>query len=301
VFVKKLSIFFLSPLLLQAADWASVDLYHPSTPMNHWHLQGSGRLFAPAHFHTRSRGKLHAADAAASLFFSHYIHPNIALCWEAGYNFMHLGWKNNPRFSQTDFQIAKASLTVVSKDIPEWRWIAQLGGSADAERLVINHAGVIYGFLWGSYHCTSSLGLHFGMCGHYGIRNGYALPILGMDWQISSMWKTSLIFPFDFSLTFFPGKGWSLALATSSFGGPYRYPWRAHGTKGGFKDPILQAYSFGGELQLAYKWKDTIRMKISGGENFGGWLFIENRYGHKGKYFHYNPAPYVQADLAMSF
>jgi hypothetical protein len=275
--------------------------YFFTDPDHPIHVAGRYRQIAPADFETHSRGDMNYADAYGALFLTQFFDDENSLSYGLGYNYMKIDWEKNPRFSQTNFNYAVASLGYVSTTLERWRWILNAGITVDAERLDFAQTGVFHSMLWGRYHFNQSWGAHVGILGWYGIKNGYALPIFGVDWRFASHWTLDVIFPLDFSLNYAFNNRLSLEVAYSTFGGPYRYPHRAHGGRNGFHDPIFEVYSRGADLNFRYKHNHLLRADIGIGWDFGGWILVRDHNNRHGKYFHYESAPYAQATLAFTF
>lgn len=266
-----------------------------------WHIEGRYRGIASADFETHRRGDVNYADAYGSVYYTQFINEENSLSWELEYDYLKFDWEKNPRFRQKHFNYAVASLGYVSTTLEKWRWIANAGLSVDANHVDFGRTGVYHGMLWGRYHFADCCGIHVGLMGWVGIENGYTLPIFGIDWRWGDHWKTSLIFPLDFSVDWIFDENWSLEAAYSGFGGPYKYPRRADDGIGNFHDPIFEIYSRGGDINLNYQYDHLLRVSVGAGWNFEGWILIKDSENHHGKYYHYEGAPYLQGNLAFTF
>jgi len=295
--VKTLALALSLGSIAQASNFAFLD------PKHHWHLDTTYAKVAPASFSTRSVKNTHLrySEGAAALYFSHFLNPHNALSWQVGYTLLDLNWKQNPRFRQKEIRVANASLAWISTGMEEWRWVMRVGGSVDAEHFDVGHSGVVYGLLWGRYKASPHFYLHMGAFGFGGMHTSYVLPVAGLDYTWDR-WRFNLIFPMDTSLTYSFSPFWSLVLAYMNFGGPYRYPYRAHeGVKPKYHDPIVEIYSTAAALKLRYHYHHYFSATLSGGWNFGGWLLTRNDTGHHGKYYKYDGAPFVEGRITATF
>lgn len=292
-----LPIFVLASSFELVTDYSFVNKSHPV------HLDAEFRDVSPAEFRTHSvrHSKVHYEDAHAFLYYSHFLTPHNSLSWKVGYSFLEFDWPKNPRFTEDDYHFASASLGWVSTSLKDWRWIVSGAVSVDAQTWDFGQSGVYYGLMWGRYQYTNTIGLHIGCAGYVGVENGYMLPIVGIDWRASKNWQINAIFPINVSIEYFFNKYWSTSLMWATFGRPYRFPMRAHGGIGRYKNGIFEVYSKGAELDLNFKTGHTLSASIGAGWNFGGWIFIKDKHNHHGKYYKYDDAPYAQGKLTLTF
>lgn len=285
-----------STVAAAAADYTFVR------PDRHWHIQSDVRAVAPAEMRTHSvkHSKLKYLDSNTSLFYSHSLNPDNSLSWQIGYDYLRLDWKDNPRFNESDFHNLVGSLAWLSTSTNKWRWILNGGFTVDTKTFNFVDYAVYYGLMWGRYQFRDNVGIHVGAFAYYGIKNGYALPILGADWWISRKWKLTAVFPVDVSLSYQIAQNWSTDITYSSFGGPYRLPRRAHHGHGRYHHAIFEVYATGADWNLECNY-NVLKAGIGVGYNFGGWLFIRSSNNHHGKYFKYDSAPYGQAYLQFTF
>lgn len=265
------------------------------------HVAGRYRQIGSAEFEKHQRGHVDYADAYAAVYYTHFLNSENSLSWGVGYDYLKFDWEKNPRFSQKHFNYATASLGYVSTTLDRWRWLVNGGFTVEAEDFNFGQTAVYHGMLWGRYHFSNCCGFHVGALGYYGVKNGYALPIFGLDWKWGSNWIASFIFPVNISLNYAFNDNWSAEVAYSGFGGPYKYPRRANDGKGRFHDPIFETYSSGVDLNLLYQFDHLLKVTLGVGYNGGGWILIKNHENDHGKYYHYNGAPYAQGTVAMTF
>lgn len=285
---------------LWAAPYGFSDYYF-ADPDRHWHVEGAYRWINKADFEKHRLHHINYSDADAAIYYTQAFNDENSLSYGLGYDFLRLDWKENPRFSQTNFNYLVGSLGYVSTILDKWRWIINTGFSVDADRFDFGPSAVYHAMLWGRYHFSNYCGVHVGVLGWYGVKNGRGFPVFGFDWKFNDKWSANAIFPIDYSLTYALSDEWSLETAYASFGGPYKYPRRAHHGSPGEKDPIFMVYSNGVDLTLKYKFEHLLRASLGVGWNFGGWVFIKNHENEHGKYYHFNSAPYAQGSLAITF
>ena len=290
----------LSSSSVSAAPYGFSDYYF-ADPNRHWHLEGAYRWIGKANFEKKHLDHLNYSDADAAFYYTQAVDDETTVTYRLGYDFLRLNWDKNPRFSQTNFNYFVGSIGYVSTTLERWRWILNAGFSVDAERFDFGPSGVYHTMLWGRYHFADCCGVHVGVLGWYGVRNGRAFPVFGFDWKFSDKWSANAIFPVDYSITYSFDDNWAAEVAYASFGGPYKYPRRAHHGTEGLGDPIFMVYSNGVDLTLKYKFEHLLRASLGAGWNFGGWVLIKNHANHHGKYYHFNSAPYVQGSIALTF
>lgn len=296
-------LFYLAPLFLLTTSYELITDYSFISKKHPVHFDGEFRDVGKAKFYTHPIKGTHAdyQDAHAFLYYSHYLNPDNALSWKVGYSFLDFNWLHNPRFSDSDYHFANASLGWVSTSITHWRWILATGVSVDARTFDFGHSGVYYGMMWGRYAFSECIGMHIGWAGYAGVKNGYLLPILGIDWRASKRWKVNAIFPVNLSIEHMFNKYWSSSLEFATFGRPYRFPMRVHGGKDGYENGIFSVYSNGVELDIKFNTGGAFQASFGGGWNFGGWILIKDHANHHGKYYKFDGAPYIQSKLGFSF
>lgn len=296
---------------LFASDYTFVDMnspWHfgyeldPNPKARHWHLDTSFSTVGEAKVRTTEAKGTHIknTNAMASIYYSHFINEKHALAFQLGYNFMRFDWPGNPRFSQKDFHYGIASLAWVSHGIEDWRWVV-MGGVTASLQVEFSKSAVGYGLLWGRYVWEIPFGIHIGFFGYAGAQNGLLLPILGFDWDINSKWKIYAIAPLELSLDYNFNKRWSASASYTTFGGPYRFPWRYKGGKEGFEDGIFKFFSRGVDLSLNYVYETILEARVAGGYNFGGWAEIKNKHDRRTRYYKYDGAPYVIGEFSVTF
>lgn len=274
-----------------------IDKNHPA------HIDTDGRYVGKADLKTDGfRGsQLQFADSHDMAYYSFFPNETNSLTVGLGYNFMRVDWDKNPRFKGSDYNYATGTLTWVSKSIESWRWVTMGGFTVDAEDLDFHKTGAGYGLLWGRYLYNDDIGIHVGAIAYGGMRNGYALPVFGIDWQAAKALRFHAIFPVDLSARLYLHKNWYISAASTPFGYPYRYPHRAHGGIGKYKDAIFEFYSQGAELSINYFQGFDFEAGVGGGWNFPGWLLIKDRHNDHPRYYKFKGAPFAHAYLNFSF
>ena len=268
---------------------------------HHVDLDAEARHIFPADFSTDAWKELRYDEGYAALYLAHNLcTPCHSLAYQVGYSYLHLGWKENPRFDQQNFKFATASLAYVSTALEDWRWVLRGGFSVDADNFDFGQTALYYGLAWGRYQFADNAGAHVGAFGYAGMHSNYFVPVLGFDWCFCEKWKFNAIFPLLMDIEYNINDSLDIALNYRTFGGPYKSPKRATGGEGRFHDAIFSVFSSGLELDLNYH-NTWFAGEIGAGWDFGGWIHIEDTKGHHGKYYKFEGAPYVEASISISF
>jgi len=269
---------------------------------HHVDLDVEARHVFPADFETDKYKQLHYDDGYAALYLAHNLcNPCHSLAYEVGYSFFRLGWKENPRFSEQDFNFATASISYISTGLDDWRWVLRAGVSVDSDDFDFGQTALYYGLAWGRYQISDCAGAHVGAFGYAGVENNYFLPVLGLDWTFCDKWTINAIFPLKADIEYAFNDTFDIALNFRTFGGPYKSPKRVPGGHGRYHDAIFSVYSSGLELDLNYHCGTWFTAEIGGGWNFGGWVNIKDHENRHGKYYKFDGAPYVEASVSISF
>lgn len=291
------------PLLILTSSFELITDYSFINKSHPVHFEGEFRDVAPAEFRTHSvkHSKAHYQDAHTFLYYSHFLTPDNALSWKVGYSFLEFDWAKNPRFKGDDYHFANASVAWISTSLKDWRWILSGAASVDTQTWNFGASGVYYGLMWGRYQFSKVIGMHVGWAGYVGVKNGYMLPIVGIDYQPTNHWQINAIFPINISVKYLFDPHWSTSLEWATFGRPYRFPMRAHEGKGDYHNGIFEIYSKGIELDLNFQTGYTLSASAGIGWNFGGWIFIKDAHNHHGKYYKFDDAPYGQCKFTLTF
>jgi hypothetical protein len=295
-------------LLILAApvlcSFVRVTDYSFTRPDRHWHFEGDYQANGKASFRSPDYIKhshVFHAESYGAAYYTQFVNPENSLSAHMGYSQVVFDWKANPRFTQDVFQFVHTSIGWVSDSVKNWRWVVSSGFSFEPNGFAFGKSAVYNGMGWGRYALSERMGIHVGVWGYGGIHNSYVLPVVGIDWRPTKHWGVNGVFPLDTSLQYYFNDSWDLKLAYVGFGGPYKYPIRAHGGINGFKSPICMIHSTGVELGLRYRYKDYVALSVGGGWDFGGWILIKNGDNRRGAYFKYDSTPYGQANVMITF
>jgi hypothetical protein len=245
--------------------------------------------------------KTHYAEGNSSIYFSHFLNKENSLTWQAGANYVDLGWHGNPNFRKNQYTYGIGSVTWISHSISRWRWVLNGGVAVDATNFNFGKTAVYYNMLWGRYQQTDNLGVNLGFFAYYGMKNGYVLPILGIDWKISPHWDITAVFPIDASINYRFAKYFVTSLVATSLGGPYRFPRRIHDGLGNYHNGIFKVYSTVLELDLSFVLKNRLELGVGGGWNFGGWIQVTDNHHHYKKTYDFNGAGYGRVFGTVTF
>ncbi|MGR3973164.1 MAG: hypothetical protein QRY72_01090 [Candidatus Rhabdochlamydia sp.] len=285
---------------LQASSYGFSD-YTFINPQSPYHLEGNYKYVDKADFKNSAQGHLNYQEASTALYYTHFVDDENSLTYSLGYDFLNLGWKNNPDFSETQFTYLDGSLGYVSTTLNQWRWIMNTGFSVDTDDFNFGQSGVYHAMLWGRYDIAHQAGIHVGALGWYGVKNGRALPIFGFDFSPNARLKISAIFPVDASISYTLDRNWSLGVMYENLGGPYRYPRRARLPLGQTASPIFSVRSTGVTTLLKFNHTDRIQASLGAGWNFGGSILMKDHENQGKTYSPFSSAPYAQGNLAMTF
>jgi len=268
-----------------------------------WHFESDYSKVAAAKITTDDvfGTRLHYSEGNGSVYFSHFLNQENALAWQIGANYVDIDWDQNPRFTSNNYIYGITSLSWISNSIDRWRWVVNGGVAVDVRTWDFGKSAVYYTTLWGRYAALKNVGVHIGFYGYYGALNGYVLPILGVDWQITRKWELKAVFPVDASINYRFNPHLTTSLLATSMGGPYRFPRRVHGGVDGFKDGIFKVYSTTVEWNLKFNQKEFFSVGAGGGWDFGGWIQIADSHNRHKKYYNFNGAAYGRVFGTLTF
>ncbi len=297
----------LATFILSSSLWASdytflnSDMFVREKKV--FHFEADYGKVAPAKITTRNAfgTKTHYGEGNSSIYFSHFLNNENSLTWQLGANYLDLGWEDNPHFNKDQYTYGIGSLSWISHSIEKWRFVINGGVALDATSFNFGQSAVYYGMLWGRYAQHENLGINLGFFAYYGIRNGYVLPILGIDWAMSPKWKLNAVFPIDASLNYHFATNWMTSLLATALGGPYRFPRKIHAGVGDYQDGIFKIYSTVLEWDLSFVQKDLLEIGFGGGWNFGGWIQVSDDYNHNKRYYDFNGAAYARLFASLTF
>ncbi len=267
-----------------------------------WHLEADFAKVGSAKITTdHNLGKTNYGEGNASVYFSHFLNKENSLTWQIGANYVDLGWDSNPVFNKNQYTYGITSLTWISHSLLKWRWVINGGVALDATTFNFGQSAVYYTMLWGRYEERENLGVNLGLFAYYGIKNGYVLPILGIDWKIAPKWQLNAVFPIDASLNYNFATHWIASIVATSFGGPYRFPRRIHDGVGKYDDGVFKVYATVLEGDLAFIQKRFIEIGVGGGWNFGGWIQVSESNNHNKRYYDFDGAAYGRLYATVTF
>ena len=306
LFVKKLNITacflaILSPLL--ATDYAFLNEDTFIDQEHILHIESDYSVVGSASFENShlQNTKLNYSEGNASAYFTHFFDQENALVWQVGANYVGLGWKDNPVFTQDNYAYGITSLGLVSHSLEKWKWIINGGVAVSAKTFNFGQSGVYFTTLWGRYEQRKNLGVHLGFFAYYGALNGYVLPILGLDWKPAPKWELKAIFPLEASLTHHFTDFFTSSVLATSLGGPYRFPRRIQGGIGEDQNGIFKVFSTAMEWNLQFAIENFCSLGAGGGYDFGGWIQVANEHSHHKRYYNFNGAPYARIFGSITF
>lgn len=215
----------------------------------------------------------------------------------AGYINTLLDWKQNPFFSNTNFNRLNLNLGVFSKRFPRWFWTAQAGINLDTDRMDLWQYATYDIVLWGRYTYTDSVHLHTGMLIQTGMKMDRFYPIVGFDWTFWRCVTLHAVYPVNIALSYQITQRWSTSVAARFFNSRSR---------AGAKEPLPMAVwryqNSGIEGNITYdipSW--GFHLNVHGGWAFGGDLRIANRHNHHPRHFKFRGAPYVGGEIIFKY
>lgn len=207
-----------------------------------------------------------------------------------------LRWKENPFFSQENFDVFSVGLGGFSNRLYNWEWKGQLNVNFD-----INHFDWVdyinYDtFLWGRYVYDDCIGLNIGIIAQTGMKIDWIYPILGVDWRINCRWKLNLVFPLNVSLVYSITDRWSIALAGRTFTSRNRVGKNAPLSRG------LWTYrQVGAEIGVNYDHCNWLKFNVHAGRTFEGQLKVANRHYKHRHHLRFDGAFYFGGEASVNF
>lgn len=209
----------------------------------------------------------------------------------------YFNWKNNPYFSQRNYNTVTVNLGLFSQRVPCWTWRAQVAANfGNIDHWNFDDYMSYDMLLWGRYDYCKNLGVHIGFIALTGMKIDRVYPIFGVDWKHGEKWKFNLVFPIDLSIEYSMTSTWSVALAARFLNQ------RNRAGSDEFLPKGLWFYTTGGiELALNYSPTKWIHANIHAGGNLGGHLKIANRHYMHGRRLRVESAPYAGAEIDINF
>ncbi len=265
-------------------------------------FEGFYQLIGNSDFRTRGFTNQHIrmTEAGASFYAGGKIDSVNAICAEIGYNYLNLDWKQNPRFTQRDFNDIVTSVAFTSTGIKDWRWILEVGAQMNLDYFSIPHNTTWTGVCWGRYAFKPNIGVHFGFLGNTGVKYTKVLPIIGMDMRPHPKIQMNAVFPLDFSFAYLFNSAWRLAAHYRSFGGWWKANHRIQPETLSPQGALVTQSASGADLGIYYK-KYGFSFSLFGGYTFQGWLLVQNPNHSNYRYYKFKSAPYVGAKAEAAF
>ncbi len=199
----------LSPAASYTYEYGFSD-YHFIDQDRPWHAEGRSRYVAPEKFESHRRGHINYCDADGAVYYTQFLDEENSLTYELGYDYLHLKWKNNPRFKQNCFNYIAGSIGYVSTTLTDG------GGLPIWDFLSMEPAWILLNLLWGMRCCgedtilqtaaESTSACWDGMELKTAM-DGRSLVLIGVS---MTAWSANAIFPLDYSLNYAFDENWSL-------------------------------------------------------------------------------------------
>jgi len=243
--------------------------------------------------------KLKFYEAEAELQGVVYYNP----CFEEGiglglsYNTVHLHWRGNPYFGESNFPQVSFSVAGFSKRAPGWLWQAKATINWQTQKKASFSDYTNYDLLlWGRYeYCPDVLWLHTGFVAQTGMKIDRIFPIIGFDWVINDKWKLNAVFPLNLSIVYSFSDKWSIDLA-----GRLWSPRRRVKKHEELSEGLFRYRNSGAELGLNYN-TDWFRVNAHIGYAFGGVLTISDRNNKHKKHIDFDSSSYAGGELVFKF
>lgn len=204
-------------------------------------------------------------------------------------------WKENPYFSQEDFNCLSLSLGGFTERATGWKLWAEIDVNIDTDHACKSDYYTYDGFLWGRYNYSETLGIHVGFLGETGMKIDRVYPILGVDWQAMENLKLNLVFPLNISAVYMIDDCLAVAVAARFFQSRFRV---------GEDEPVprgLVCYrSVGIEFAVSHT-LSWIQSNVHIGYNTGGILKVANRHYENRHRFKFKSAPYYGGEVRVLF
>lgn len=239
------------------------------------------------------------ATGDLDLSFIYYYNPCLKEGASLGVSYMRtrLDWKENPFFTQKDYNTVSLNFAGFSQRFKDWTWRGQASVNFDNIEHWNLEDYVNYDLLlWGRYAYRPDFGVHLGLLVLTGMKIDRVYPVIGIDWTYNCHWKLNLVFPMDISIVYTVDDCWAISLAS-------RFITQRHRVK---KDQFLSRglwfyTSTGAELAVKYTPRKWISVNVHIGENFGGHLKVANRHYKESHRLPFGAAPYAGAEVDINF
>ncbi len=240
--------------------------------------------------------KFSALDVDASIVFYHNPDYKEAANFELGFDRTIIDWKENPYFTQTEFDTVNLSFGAITERLCNWLWKTKVTINIDTKHKDLGLYSTYDALAWGRYNYCNDIGVHMGILVLTGMKIDHVYPILGFDWTINEYWKLNAIFPVNMSVVYTYDQNWSFDTAIRAFQTRYRV---------GEHQPLPKAItlyqSVGVELGVNYNIKDQIHFNFHLGSTLGGKLKVANRNNKQPHHFKFESAPYAGVEMDWRF
>jgi hypothetical protein len=235
------------------------------------------------------------SQTEAKVSYTHRFDDESGLVFDLGHGSVEIDWDENPSFSEKSFSTFNVQVGGYSFKIPKWLWRGAIGTNVDTEEMDISHYALYNGTMWGRYSLSDMMGLHIGFTGTTGLRRDKVYPIFGIDYNPSSTWKLSFVFPVDMSANYSINDKWSVSATARTFRVRHRLSQKEALSKG-----IFDYRSFGSEFSLNYLLGGFLA-KVYAGSTYAGDLKVSDSKGINSTFYKFNGSVYLGSNLTYKF
>ncbi|MCB1113302.1 MAG: hypothetical protein KDK62_00920 [Chlamydiia bacterium] len=217
------------------------------------------------------------------------------LGFEAGYAQYHLGWSQNPYFTEDNTPVLSVGLSFFTARAWRWDWKGMMKVNFNTDHWDIQRYANYDLMLWGRFELAIDWGLHTGFVMLTGMKIDRFYPIIGLDYIPNDRWKISAVFPLNFSILYTPNCNWIFSLQS-------RF-WDIR-QRAGYTEPLSRALweyrNTGGEFGITFK-RCGFSANVHAGYSFGGQLKIWNSNKKHPRKLDFDAAPYYGGEVAYNF
>ena len=254
------------------------------------------RSWRPRTFSTIVGQDLSYREGQADFLCLQSISDKSMLGVNVGASHTHLGWDENPYFSEENFYYLTFKVVGITHHFNDWRWQAHLGFYVDPEEFNFGKSTIYEGLLWGRYAHSEKLGVHIGMIGQTGIDRDQVYPILGIDYTPSKQWKLNIIYPLSINANYLVSERWTLQAAAHYFKRRHRVSSSEANANG-----IFEYRNIGTESAIIYILNKHFSAKTYAGFTLGGDLKILTSSGSSLTFSEFDAAAYFGGSFTVQF